>query len=127
MCSSHTAVDSQTVSVLPDTLWVHNGGVHNIVEGHVIQLYCSADDITAPTIRWEKDWTDIFQDPPHIFIRTSDNGTTTLSVLTVDPFNSTDDGVYTCIASVGSTSVSSGLLTLTSKTVQQAMFVCVQM
>ncbi len=116
MCSSHTAVDSQTVSVLPDALWVYNGGTHNIVEGHVIQVYCNADDITAPTIRWEKNGTEIFQDPPHIFIRTSDSGTTISSVLTIDPFNSTDDGAYNCIASTGFASASSGLLTLTSKT-----------
>ncbi len=105
-----------SLSVLPDALWVSNGGVHNIVEGHVIQVYCSADDITAPTIRWEKGGTEIFQDPPHIFIRTSVSGATTSSVLTIDPFNSTDDGAYRCIATVDSTSIASGLLTLTSKT-----------
>ncbi len=112
----HTAVDSQTVSVLPDALWVSNGGVRNVVEGHVIQLYCSAGDITTPTISWEKGGTEIFQDPPHIFIRTTVSGTTRTSVLTIDPFNSTGDGTYKCIASVDSTSASSGLLTLTSKT-----------
>ncbi len=90
----------------------------------MIQVYCSATNTTVPTIRWEKGGTEIFQDPPHIFIRTSVKGITTSSVLTIDLFNSTDDGAYTCIATVGSTSASSSLLTLTSKTVQQAMLIC---
>ncbi len=108
--------NSISLSVLPDALWVSNGGVHNVVEGHVIQVYCSADDITAPTIRWENNGTEIFQDPPHIWIRTSVIGVMTLSILTIDPFSSTDDGAYRCIATVDSTSASSSLLTLTSKT-----------
>ncbi len=119
ICSSPTAVNSNSItfSVLPDVLWVSNGGTHNIAEGHVIQVYCNANDITAPTIRWEKGGTEIFQDPPHIFIRTSDNGTSASSVLTIDQFNSIDDdGAYRCIATVDSTSASSSLLTLTSKT-----------
>ncbi len=118
ICSSPSAVDSNSISlsVLPAVLWVSNGGTHSIVEGHVIQVYCSATNTTVPTIRWEKGGTEIFQDPPHIFIRTSVSGTTTSSVLTIDPFNSTDDGAYRCITTVGSTSAFSGLLTLTSKT-----------
>ncbi len=108
--------NSISLSVLPDVLWVSNGGAHNVADGHVIQVYCSADDITAPTIRWEKGGTEIFQDPPHIFIRTSVIGVMTSSVLTIDPFNSTDDGMYQCIATVDSTSISSSLLSLTSKT-----------
>ncbi len=108
--------NSISLSVLPAALWVSDGGTHNVVEGHVIQVYCNADDITAPTIRWEKGGTELFQDPPHIFIRTSVSGTTRSSVLIIDQFNSTDDGAYRCIATVDSTSASSGLLTLTSKT-----------
>ncbi len=93
ICSSPSAVDSNSISlsVLPYALWVSNGGTHNVAVGHVIQVYCSADDITAPTITWEKGATEIFQDPPHSFIRTSVSGTTRSSVLTIDQFNSTDD------------------------------------
>ncbi len=110
-----TAVDSQYVSVLPDTLWVSNAGIHNVVEGHVIQVHCIATGFTAPTITWTKDGTEVSHDPPHIFIRTSVDGLT--SVLTIDQFNTSDDGVYLCSANGVSGSATSGPLTLTSKSV----------
>ncbi len=111
-----TAVDSQSVSVLPDTLWVINAGIHNIVEGHVIQVYCNATGFTAPTITWTKNGTEVSPDPPHIFIRTSVSGLT--SVLTIDHFNTSDDGAYLCSANGVSGSATSGALNLTSKSVQ---------
>ncbi len=106
-------MDSQSVSVLPDTLWVSNSGIHNIVEGHVIQVYCSAIGFTAPTITWTKDGTELSPDPPHIFIRTSVSGLN--SALTIDQFDASDDGVYLCSATGVSGSATSGPLTLTSK------------
>ncbi len=110
-----TAVDSQFVSVLPDTLWGSNAGTHNVVEGHVIQVYCTTN-FAAPTITWTKDGTDVSHDPPHIFIRTSVDGLT--SVLTIDQFDGSEDGVYLCSANGVSGSATSGPLNLTSKSVQ---------
>ncbi len=104
-----------SVSVLPDTLWVSNAGIHNVVDGHVILVYCSATGFTAPTITWTKDGTEVSHDPPHIFIRTSVDGLT--SVLTIDQFNTSDDGAYVCSANGVSGSTTSGPLTLTSKSV----------
>ncbi len=108
-------MDSQSVSVLPDTLWGSNAGTHNVVEGHVIQVYCTTD-FTAPTITWTKDGMEVSHDPPHIFIRTSVNGLTL--VLTIDQFDASDDGVYLCSITGVSGSATSGPLTLTSKSVQ---------
>ncbi len=113
---SPIAVDSQSVSVLPDALWVSNAGIHNVVEGHVIQVYCFANGFTAPTITWRKDGTEVSHDPPHIFIRTSVDGLN--STLTIDQFDASDDGLYFCSATRVSGSAISGPLNLTSKSVQ---------
>ncbi len=109
-------MDSQSVSVLPDTIWVSNAGIHNVVEGHVIQVHCIATGFTAPTITWRKDGTEVSHDPSHIFIRTSVDGLT--SVLTIDQFDASDDGLYLCSITGDSGSATSGPLSLTSKSVQ---------
>ena len=50
---------------------------------------------------WFKDGEVLSNDPPHIRIRTSTDGTSVSSVLTVDNFAAEDDGMYHCEASDG--------------------------
>ena len=64
---------------------------------------------------WFKDGSSLTNDPPHVRIRTSTDGTAVVSTLTIDNFDSTDNGDYFCQASDGSNSESSITLNLTSK------------
>ena len=111
-----SAVNGQlTVTTLPDVLFQNNSGVHNIVEGSVIWLYCTADSTTA-SITWTKDGETLVNDPPHIRIRSSnDTLLSTTSSLVVDNFQATDNGVYLCQASDGTETTSSSTLSLTGR------------
>ena len=82
---------------LPTVLFESNGGVHNVVEGSVIQLYCSVVPSTA-TITWTKDGSPVVLDVPHLRERTFNESPSILSVLTVDNFVSSDSGTYHCLA-----------------------------
>ena len=106
-----------TVTTLPDVLFPNSGGVHSIVEGSVIWLYCTADSTTAtPSITWTKDGETLVNDPPHIRIRSSnDTLLSTTSSLVVDNFQAADNGTYLCQASDGTTAVSSSTLSLTGR------------
>ena len=64
---------------------------------------------------WFKDGSSLTNDPPHVRIRTSTDGTAAISTLTVDNFNFTDNGDYFCQASDDTNSESSTTLNLTSK------------
>ena len=81
---------------LPEALFQADGGVRNVVEGSVIQLFCSVKS-TAATFFWTKDGTAVVIDVPHLRERTTIIDITTISMLTVDNFQSTDDGLYQCI------------------------------
>ena len=85
------------VRSLPTVLFESNGGMHNVVEGSVIQLYCSVLSSTA-TVTWTKDGSPVVLDVPHLRERTFNDSTTVLSVLTVDNFVSSDSGTYHCVA-----------------------------
>ena len=82
----------------------------NIVETAVIQLYCSGSGTTIEEITWSKDGTTLTNDPPHLRIRGS---STDMSVLTIDNFNSSDDGQYVCHVTGSTGSATSPILTLT--------------
>ena len=113
-----SAVNGQlTVTTLPDVLFQNNSGVHNIVEGSVIWLYCTANSTTAtPSITWIKNGVTLDNDPPHIRIRSSnDTLVSTTSSLVVDNFQATDNGVYLCQASDGTETTSSSTLSLTGR------------
>ena len=88
------------VTSLPSVLFQSNGGIHNVVEGSVIQLYCSVESTTA-SLTWTKDGSPVVIDVPHLRERTSNNSTTTTLVLTVDNFQSSDTGTYQCSARDG--------------------------
>ena len=116
---SHAAVCGQTtVAVLPDALW--NGtssgavGVHNILGGSVIQLFCTGNDTAGlPNVTWIKNNVALSNDPPEVRIRTSDDGaTTTSSVLTIEDFDSADNGTYYCSVTGASSSAASDTLQL---------------
>ena len=114
-----SAVNGQlTVTTLPDVLFQNSGGVHSIVEGSVIWLYCTADSFTTatPSITWTKDGVILVNNPPHIRIRSSnDTLLSATSSLVVDNFGLTDDGTYLCQASDGTAVVSSSTLSLTGR------------
>ena len=88
----------------------------NMVEGSVIQIYCTVEMDTTVTFTWTLNGTALLNDPPHIRIRQdnlpvrsasllTDDST---SVLTVDNFRDTDNGVYQCTATNGAASSDSG-------------------
>ena len=89
---SLAAVQSQppTVITRPEALVTSSG---NVVEGSVIQVYCTVENNIDISFTWT-----LLNDPPHIRIRTNVDGTDTTSVLTVDNFRDTDNGVYQCTA-----------------------------
>ena len=66
----------------------------------MIQLYCSVES-TGASFSWTKDGNPVVIDVPHLRERTSNDSTTTISVLTVDNFQPTDSGTYQCSVSDG--------------------------
>ena len=91
------SAQSLLIKSLPAVLFETNGGVHNVVAGSVIQLYCSVQSTTA-SFSWTKDGRPVVIDVPHLRERTSHESTSATSVLTVDNFQSSDSGVYQCMA-----------------------------
>ena len=99
-----------------------------MVEGSVIQIYCAVEMDTTVTFTWTLNGTALLNDPPHIRIRqdnlpvrsasllTDDSA----SVLTVDYFRDTDNGVYQCTVTNGTASTGSG--TAVSLTGQCSLF-----
>ncbi|XP_064386845.1 uncharacterized protein LOC135335316 isoform X3 [Halichondria panicea] len=103
----------------PEALVSSNGSV---VEGSVIQIYCTVEDNTAATFTWTLNGSSLLNDPPHIRIREdnfpersasslTDDST---SVLTVDNFRASDNGVYQCTATSGATSGNGAAVRLTA-------------
>ena len=101
------------VTSLPSVLFHSNGGLHTVVEGSVIQLYCSVESTTA-SFSWTKDGNRVVIDVPHLQERTANDDTTTTSVLTVDNFQSSDTGTYQCSARDGMRTGNGASVTLNS-------------
>ena len=120
---THTAVhgqDAPTVTLGPALVT----GTLEIVSGSNIQLFCSATSTSgvAPDISWSGKGMILENTPPSIYFRTSSDGTnTTSSVLTIEDFQSADDGTYLCSGSIpanggsGTVGGSSGTAVLTGK------------
>ena len=100
-----------TVTSLPAALFQENSGVHNVVNNSVIQLYCTVDSLNV-TFSWTKNGSPVVINVPHLFERTCNNSTTTRSVLTIDGFQSSDNGTYQCMAIDGLESGSGNTTTL---------------
>ncbi len=110
-----------TVLSGPEALVSSSG---RVVEGSVIQIYCAVKDDTTVTFTWTLNGSSLLNDPPHIRIRednlpersapllTDDDST---SVLTVDNFRASDNGVYQCTATSGATSGNGTAVTLTGR------------
>ena len=109
------AVLSQlTVTSLPAVIFEPNGGTHNVVEGSVIQLYCSVQSTTA-TFSWTNDGDSVAIDISHVRERTCNDSTSTTSVLTIEGFQSSDNGTYQCMTVDGAMSGSGNTVTLVGK------------
>ena len=115
-----TAIISAQLTVLtgPEALVSSSG---RVVEGSVIQIYCTVEDDTAVTFTWTLNGRSLLNDPPHIRIREDNHpersaslltGDST-SLLTVDNFRESDNGVYQCTAISGATSGNGTAITLT--------------
>ena len=106
------ALSQLTITSLPATLFQENSGVHNVVAGSVIQLYCTVES-TNVTFSWTKDGSPVVINVPHLFERTCNDSTTTRSALIIDGFQSSDNGTYQCMATDGQESGSGNTTTLT--------------
>ena len=115
---SLAAVQCQTPTVItrPEALTTSSG---NVVEGSVILVYCTVEYNNDISFTWTLNGTTLLNDPPHIRIRTNVDGTDTTSVLTVDNFRDTDNGVYQCTA-IDTKSVAAGNGTAISLTGQSS-------
>ena len=100
------------VTSLPTVLFQPNGTTHNVVEGSVIQLYCSVESTTA-SFSWTKNESLVELDIVHIRERTCNDTTTSTSVLTIDGFQFSDTGTYKCHAVDGVATGSGNTVTLT--------------
>ena len=100
-----------TVTSLPATLFQDNGGVHNVVNGSVIQLFCSVESLNV-TFSWTKDGSPVVINVPNLRERTCNDSTTTTSMLTIEDFQSNDNGTYQCMATNGQESGSGSSTTL---------------
>ncbi len=118
-----------TVLTGPEALVSSSGSV---VEGSVIQIYCTVVDDTTVTFTWTLNGGSLLNDPPHIRIREdnlpersasllTDDST---SVLTVDNSRASDDGVYQCTATSGATSGNGATVTLTGTNVCVVLVTC---
>ncbi|CAI8053582.1 hypothetical protein GBAR_LOCUS29303 [Geodia barretti] len=102
-----------TLQALPDMLFVDNGGVHGVELGTVVRARCTASSSSsAPLLTWFKDGGILASDAPHIRIRSSSSGSEVSSVLTVDNFDSGDNGDYYCEASNDTDTLASTTLSL---------------
>ena len=115
-----TAIISAQLTVLtgPEALVSSSG---RVVEGSVIQIYCTVKDDTAVTFTWTLNGSSLLNDPPHIPIREDNHPERSASLLTddstslltVDNFRESDNGVYQCTAISGATSGNGTAITLT--------------
>ena len=90
-------VQSITLTSLPDVLF--SGRSQTMLEGSVVRLYCLVGPILPNlTVTWNKDNKPLVQDVPHILLRTTNIGITSISTLSVNGFEISDSGAYQCIA-----------------------------
>lgn len=100
---------------LPHQLFANGSNIHSVVQGSVLQVYCIATSVPPPTVVWLKDGAELHNDPPHIRVRTSTDGNTVTSVLTIDNFGDSDGGNYHCGAEYGAYLLNSTTLKLSSE------------
>ena len=97
---------------LPEALFLTNGGVCNVVQGTVIQLFCVVQSPNV-TFSWTKNGEVIILDVPRLRERTCSNSTTSTSMLTIETFQFSDNGTYQCSAALGDITGIGGSTTLT--------------
>lgn len=83
------------VQYFPDVLFTEGNEV--ILHGSVLWLYCHVD-VHALRVIWMKDGSPLFQDIPHIRKRVSFTNNSITNLLMVDTVQTSDSGVYQCIA-----------------------------
>lgn len=80
---------------LPDILY-SDGRIKIIVEGSVVWLYCHLD--SDRSVRWSRERSYLIPDFPHIRLRNYTNSdNSTIHILIVDNFRTSDNGIYQCI------------------------------
>ena len=106
-----TVLSQLTVTSHPAVIFGPNGETRNVVESSVIQLYCSVESTTA-SFSWTKDGDSVIIDISHVHERTCNDSTSTTSVLTIEGFQSSDNGTYQCMAVDGAISGSGNTVSL---------------
>lgn len=104
-----------TLLALPSQLFASSSNIHSVLQGSVVRVYCIATSALPPAVMWLKDGVELRNDPPHIRIRTSTDGNTTSSVLTVDNFGDFDGGNYRCRAEYETYLLNSTILSLSGE------------
>ncbi len=76
-----SAANSQlTVLTRPEALISSSGSTSHVVEGSVIQIYCTVEDDTTVTFTWTHNGEPLLNDPPHIRSYQTRQYSTTLSI-----------------------------------------------
>ncbi len=97
----------------------------------MIQIYCTVKNSTTVTFTWTHNGGPLLNDPPHIRIREDNRPqrsaslltNDSMTVLTVDNFIASDNGVYQCTASgatIGTAITLTGIAKSTQRRVQIA-------
>ena len=81
----------------------------------MIQLYCSVQGTSTATFSWFKDGSQVEIDIPHLRERTTTSAEdmTSMSMLTIETFQSADNGAYGCMAEDGGMSGNGATTNLT--------------
>ena len=100
------------VTSYPDTLFL--GGSHTVLEGSVVWLYCEVNSIASTlTVIWNRDNVLLVMDVPHITIRRYRNADSTTLILIFDSIETSDNGIYQCMAQDGAETAMGTAITFT--------------
>ena len=109
---------------LPDVLFKESTWA--VVEESVLWLYCEVNSTASSlVVAWSKDGDRLVQDVPHIRMRRSTSGSTTILLLVVDIFLESDVGTYRCTAQDGQDTASGTSLNLTGLIIMHVLAIII--